>query len=804
MAFANGILKKSVWAIFLLILTAGFLSAEDFFLVKDKAVSYFECPDKSVCNILHMFNNELKKTTGSTLPVNPLKTENRNRIKLVIRADKALHTEDEFSYSFPDEKTMLVSCTKISLQWFLNHVLENYAGVNYLFNDSLGCTYKKVRDVKIPRKNYSEKPSFDLGRFTYLSNPVTLRLFNMKRGARTNHDLHILCFPTKKYAKDNSYPAAIRPLINGKRLSKIPSVPIYWQPCYSNPETARVAIENIFEYLKENPGTQSISLTVNDCGGFCQCGECKKANGGEKENNYSEVYFTWVKRVAEAVGKKYPDLPVIALAYSSVYQPCSFKLPDNVVIALCMDIYSVTDPKIMLKHKKIIADWSTKAKKLGVWDYSWGYPYFPPRMYLKRHVEMLRYLYNHGCRLYFGENEAFNSKEGPKVWLIHKMLWNINQDENALLDFWYKEVAGEKAAPYLRKFYDFWEAYFQSDAIRKTPWFNSARATYMTGGDYSHIYGLKKGDLATARSFLEKALAAVETPEQKARIQKIEHTYKYSESLMKLYAGEVIPPEGVLKNAQQAADLLREIPDIVPYQKIKRTLSKELENDSWASHYYRKSFRHAVAIDRDGTDALIAHLMMASNFIHDPAVQAEMKKLAADSKLPVCVTKIAQILLKQAGSANLFTNGNVEAELAGDNFEIYPTHRRKLSGIRSTAQKAEGKYSYQLQPTNYTLLHLHEKADPEAYYLITMKIYLTKTIPETFLNLALYPALNKRNQEYKNQPQVKLEPGKWHTLTAFCRTRKNSNGLKGALVLKMFPRDAMVYVDDVQLYKIEE
>lgn len=795
--------KKMIVCLSLVLLTGCALHAADFYLIKDGgAAAYFECPEqKALRNTLNRFNEEIRRSAGVAIPINPRNKAKLNKIKLNIIADHALESEDQFSCSFPDKNTMVVKCTNVSVQWFLNHILEKYAGIHYLFNDSIGRSCNKTRNVKVPLKPFSVKPSFELGRYTYLSNPASRPWFYMKRGARTNHDLHHIIFPAKKYRKNNSYPDAIRPVINGKRLQKIPAGGMYWQPCYSNPETARIAVENILEYLKENPETQSISLTVNDCGGYCQCKECERVNGPGKQFDKSEVYFTWVKRVAEAVGKKYPELPIVALAYNLVYNPCSFKLPDNVVIALCFDLYSVTDPKMTAKRKNTIAQWGKKAKRLGIWDYSWGYPYFPPRMYLKRHAEMLRFLYKHGCRLYFGECEAFNSKEGPKIWLVHQLLWDINADENKLLDFWYNEVAGRKAAPYLRKFFDFWEDYFQSEEIRKTPWFRSSNATYMTGGDRSHIYALKKGDLAKARSYLEKALSLAETPEQKARIQKIERTYKYSECLLILYAAEAMPPEGILKTPQQALNLLKEIPAMVPYQEIKRKLSKELENDPWAQVYYKRSFRNLVAIDNDGTDALVSHLVAASKFAYDPAVAAEMKKLADNDSLPPCVNKVAQILLNQGKNKNLFTNGDFESELTW-NVQIHEAHRKKGSGVRSTKYKYNGKYSYQIKPDDYTFVRIREKAEPDTYYLISLKVYQPRVLPDSYMTFAVYPNVNGRAQSYSNPPQQKFTPGEWHTVMTYCRTYKTSNGVGGGFILRMYPLGEYVYIDDVQLYKI--
>ena len=92
----------------------------------------------------------------------------------------------------------------------------------------------------------------------------------------------------------------------------------------------------------------------------------------------------------------------------------------------------------------------------------------------------------------------------------------------------------------------------------------------------------------------------------------------------------------------------------------------------------------------------------------------------------------------------------------------------------------------------------------DTFYLITLKFFMPESFPESFLEFAVYPAKNGRNQAYKQQVPQKFQPGKWHTITAFCQTRKDSNGVKAYLALRSFPLKALVYIDDIRLYEIEK
>lgn len=788
----------------LLLLLIGFTvssSAKDFLLVKDgKPQVSILLPGAKYEKLIESFNEDLQKTTGTLLPV--AESEKTPQLRFKINDDTHPLTEDTFTVTFPEKDVIQIECTPVSIQWALNWMLESYAGVRFLFNAICGKSYAPTRTVAIPMKTVKHTPSFPLGREMVLSTPHTRPWFRRKACVNLNHEFWIHAFPADKYFSDNSYPEAIRPVIGGKKMKKIPNKATHWQPCYSNPETARIAIENILEYLKKNRKQHSISLLVNDCGGFCECKECEIANGGNKGLDHSNVYFKWVNKVAEAVCRKYPDLIITSGAYTHTINPPDFKLHKNVCVTLCMDFYAATDPETMERQKKLIRDWSKTAVTLGVWDYCWGYPYLPPRMYYKVHADMLRYLHKHGGRYYFGENENYDAKEGAKVAAIMRLVWDINTDLDKFLNDWYRHAVGEKAAPYLKKYYDFWEAYYAGPAT-KTLWFASRKATYMSAGDISHIYGLKPGDLAYARSLMEKVVALAGTPGEKERAVHMMRNFEYMEALLKIYGAENVAVDGTIHSAKEAVALLNSIPENFKYITKKDKIAAGLKKEPWLARYYNNRYiGNVLKFEEDGAEALLSQVILAADFVNDPSVKDALKRLSKTPGLPKFLTDTANALRDPGATQNMFTNGGVEDEKLLPNFEIFKGHARSGSGTRSTKYKFNGKYSYKVIPGSYTLVYFREKAEPDTSYILSMKVFVPQNNSEAHMNLVLYPMRGRSNQAYRNLPKIKPSVGVWQTYTLFCKTKKDSDGVAALIFLRNFEGKEDVYFDDIKLIKV--
>ncbi|PYV41199.1 MAG: hypothetical protein DMG06_17875, partial [Acidobacteria bacterium] len=121
-------------------------------------------------------------------------------------------------------------------------------------------------------------------------------------------------------------------LIGGKRVAK--------SLCISNVDVAKVAAENMIDFVKSNPETDVIDLWITDADDWCECAACRKMEPsarhtiqGGKDESKSDSAVQFVNAVANEFGKKYPKILVNFLAYSRVIDaPIRTKPAPNVLV----------------------------------------------------------------------------------------------------------------------------------------------------------------------------------------------------------------------------------------------------------------------------------------------------------------------------------------------------------------------------------------------------------------------------------------------------------------------------------------
>jgi hypothetical protein len=102
-------------------------------------------------------------------------------------------------------------------------------------------------------------------------------------------------------------------------------------------------------------------------------------------------------------------------------------------------------------------------------------------------ADRLREGYKEGIRHFNGEYLPHEPIvcDGLFPYVTLKMLWNPFRDENKIIDDWCRAAVGEKAAPYLRNYYEDIEK-FWVEKVRYTDWFKRCSHTYwvMTWHNY--------------------------------------------------------------------------------------------------------------------------------------------------------------------------------------------------------------------------------------------------------------------------------------------------------------------------------
>ena len=459
-------------------------------------------------------------------------------IKLQI--DPAKHSDiEEFSFTFPDKNTIVISGgSENGLKYGVFRFLENYVGLRRLFPGKLGDHIPENATIKVPCKEVKDRPKYlsrYLGTGAYKNNPA---FYDWSRSLGANNPRiwirHYLAelLPVEKYGKTTP---EIYPIHNGKRILPAPKQHTFWQPCFTEPKVVDALAENIIAELSDNkrkypnmevndndPRLKTIALGINDAGGFCECERCVKTVPAKRNmigsKDYSASYIKMITQVADKVVAKHPDCKLPFLAYHSVLNPPAdgAKLNPALVPAIAFDSMYTADPVRRKEYRDLVQKWNASLPELGVWDYIWGGAFLVPRTFNNMMTEHLRWNYANGIKHYYSEfSPGKDWTEGPKAYLIIKILWNPNADKDAILDDWFNCAVGKEAAPYYKKYFENMEKFWTTDALT-TSWFKK-RQGYSSYGSSGYLEAFPLELLAENEKLLNEMVAKAGTAVQKER-----------------------------------------------------------------------------------------------------------------------------------------------------------------------------------------------------------------------------------------------------------------------------------------------
>ena len=796
-------------AIFLLAFTFIAVADHSFFPIvqngKSEAVIVMQQSDETVNNDAKLFATQVEKSTGAVIPVVTTPIEGKLNIVLNLE-ERCTDKRDAFSITFPNATTMLIYGTRNSIAYAFDYILERYFRVRRLimnYDDSrwqkrpeaysreFEVAYETLPNVNIPCTDVMQDASFNFKRsiYTHVSGWKTRVSFP------GTHDIAKWAFPPSKYADDDSWPQEILPIHNGKRYEmkkwgtqRNPNIfKVGWQPCWSNPKTAEIAVENILQQLaasKKENDIYSINLDINDGGGCCQCDKCLAAVGGKLNSvsrmDYSNLYWKWINDIAEEVTKKYPELFINCLAYREVLEPPDFSLHPNVIPQICRELTAVQNPAARKSIEALLSGWSQKARTVFLWDYQYGPSYYLfPRIYFHQQAKLFKMAYQYNVRGVFIEGNDFFGMEGPKHYINAKLLWNVNDDVDDLLKDWCESYGGKAAAPFLMEYYKFWEDYWQRPEIQKTGWFSSSTATYMQLGEQgTYTYALQKGDMAKLRKLVESAANAAETPMQKKRTALLrDYVFPISKNAAKCLFSEFLQPDGSLKSIDDAIALLKSVPDAT------NALNALKMNGLTSSRI--------LSIAEGG---LISNINTITPFLTDSKVQTEIQRLAEMAPLPTAMKTQFKIMLG-AKFPNLIENGSFEDQT------LLPQYTRQ-----NMERASDGKSSIKFH--NNTITIVANGIKPSKTYYIAVDVFADNLSGEGKFSLHLAPRVEKTTTDWKRLKDIKLRKG-WQTVSfAYQVPEKNfTNNPVDNFILQIcannFEADEPLWIDNARIYCID-
>ena len=629
--------------------------------------------DETVRSDVSFFTNAVFRCTGAFIPVAPAPSACGRRIVFEIEDRDILH-EDAYDVVFQGADTMLVKGSAMSCRWALNRILERDLGVVFCFPGPHGTHYPKTNALAVARVPFSGDASLKVERLMWREDPAWTRALGGKENKGQLY-MHNLCniFPVEKYGKEPWLSKIMPADRNGKRR-RPGNREMYWQPCFSAPETVSEAVANICAYLRAHPDERVFSLSVNDNGGYCLCERCKAENGGSFERpsrfgaktskDFSPVYYKWVEKVAKAVGREFPGVMLGLLAYGSTMDPPERPLPPNVVPFICGSVYQSHNEEVREKRLAQMREWSGKASSFGVWDYAYGAVQYPlPRMYLKTVGEFFAHKTNDvpSLNAMFAEGSSFMG-EGPKRYFHYKMMFDAGQDRKALLDAWYRACCGEKAAPFLKAYYDRWEAFWTGAAIRKTPWYGSIGNGYCAFNESTYLYALAREDLDKGTELMEKAYAAAMESgdaDQKIRAERLRDFSRYYTARC-LGDGACGPlREHNIKDAATAKAFFEALPEMTANMDVAMKYAEKIVAVKRKEPFPMSVHADASFLARTRANTgVVDWLNDAQGFLGDPQVRAAAKAAAEDRRTSKRYSAILKTLLADPRTSTNYMFGN--------------------------------------------------------------------------------------------------------------------------------------------------
>lgn len=435
----------------------------------------------------------------------------------------------------------------------VHEFLERYAGVRWLLPGENGEDVPQLTDLYVPREDVRDEPAFTYREISpaygspYDENEHQLLAIwaqrNKMQGGYNRpiefmHNLAALV-PPEKYGETNPefYPNGIPPE---------PGATHRWQPCFTVEGTVDAAVDSILEYFGNNPDKMSISLGVNDIGGYCEENPNHPDYPGETNSvglvNMSDIYYAWVNEVVEQVLEVYPDKWFGLLAYREVVEPPSFPVHSRVVPFLTKDRMSWLDDGTRQEGQTQIEDWNVVASQLGLYDYMYGTLYAIPRINFRVMADNFSFAEEEGVFGHYTEM-APNIGDGPKFWLAGKLQWNPDQDVDVLLAEWYERAVGKEAAADLEAYFELWED-FWTNRITDTAWFTRGiNATYLQFTDTSYLQFVTDEDLLESKQLMDAVVEKAGPGKQKERALRFQKMFEYYEASVLSYARPSEMPE---------------------------------------------------------------------------------------------------------------------------------------------------------------------------------------------------------------------------------------------------------------------
>lgn len=295
------------------------------------------------------------------------------------------------------------------------------------------------------------------------------------------------------------------------------------QLCISNPEVVDRFVEWAVGTYRANPQLEVLGIEANDGHGWCECGDCRAMDDPRLLTPYNQVSMSprvvkFNMQVARRVAELNPNAILGWYIYSDHTEvPRGLqRLPGNLHGRICTYASSYSDYSEPIETgtspqntrlREVFEGYRRLLEHISTYEYWSGYVWFGPIPIRKAIAANIRYYHRLGVEGCYQLGPRHWGSQGVNYWMAGRLLWDVTEDEDELLDDYCRGMYGP-AAEHMKRYY-----------LRLEKAVADSGRAVMSGGAY--IEPIFTTDvLDEALHHLQQALRVAETPEQRARIER--------------------------------------------------------------------------------------------------------------------------------------------------------------------------------------------------------------------------------------------------------------------------------------------
>lgn len=407
----------------------------------------------------------LQQSTQATLEI---KQGNADTTKKEIRLEQVNHhpkvPKNPQGYRIFSEGDDLIiqSHSTRGLLYGIYAFLEQHVGYRWFAPEETLTPQHKTLQVSI--KDSSDSPRFSYrdiyAKDTYTQQPWAMRLrlntgtldaahMDQPHTYLPGYSVHTFAklVPAQTYFE--THPEYYG-LVKGKRAARL--------LCLSNPEVFNIALATVkrdIQHTKERP--RIVSISQNDCGGYCECQECQRIIA--EEGGGTGLLMRFINKMDEAL--KGEQIIIHSLAYHDTDSPPTKTKPNpDIIIQLCPigicyghlpGKCSHSGPEGNIAFDKKLKGWANIHPNLWIWSYHINFSHsLQPFPNIHTLAPYIRYFANNNTQGIFAQSDMGNDSAALsklRHYIIAQLLWNPQKDEKALIKefvtHYYKESASE-------------------------------------------------------------------------------------------------------------------------------------------------------------------------------------------------------------------------------------------------------------------------------------------------------------------------------------------------------------------------